>query len=186
MGNRWKLREIVLAAVIAVVCGAIYTGLDLIYGVYSSLSPQLLATLNGGWWIASGLAAFIIRRPGAAFLAELIGGVCELTFGGTWGWAGILAAVLQGLGAELAFAVFAYRSYNAAVVMLSGALGAVGNLIQWYAQYGGATYATSTQIEYILITIVSGIVLAGVLPCLAGKALKRTGALRNYGIAKSV
>ncbi|GMA49650.1 hypothetical protein GCM10025857_10070 [Alicyclobacillus contaminans] len=81
----WKLRDIVLAVIFSVVCGAVYMGWDWLSTLTTSLAPWVQGLMNGVWWIASILVAYIVRRPGAALLAGFASAVFEWAFGSPWG-----------------------------------------------------------------------------------------------------
>lgn len=182
----WKLRDIVLAAILSVVCGAVYLGWDVLtQPLFSSAaSPAVGAAVNGMWWIAAGLVPYIVRRPGAAFLAEVVSAFFEFAFGSPYGTGAIVSGIVQGLGAEAGFAAGGYRRYGTGSMFLAGALAGVGNSIQWLFQYGGVKYAPAVIVGYIAVTLVSGAVLGGGLPKKIGDALNRTGGLRNFELGR--
>ncbi len=182
----WKLRDIVAATMLSVVSGAIYLGWDLLYKfVPSGVNPVVLAAFNGLWWIAGGIVPYIVRRPGAAVLAESIGGFVEFALGSPYGIQAFTIGIAQGLGIELGFALTRYRSYSLASMLFATALGGVGNYVYSYFYYGVDKYSGATQMGYLIVTMISGAILAGLISKLVGDALKRTGTLRNFAIAKS-
>ena len=68
-----------------------------------------------------------MRKPGAALFAETLAAFLELTLGNQWGVGGsLIVGIIQGLGAEIAFAVFAWKKWNIGTTILSGALAGVG------------------------------------------------------------
>jgi energy-coupling factor transport system permease protein len=181
----WKLREVVVTAVLSVVCGAVYMGWDFLFqAVGAGLSPITSAAFNGFWWIASGLVAYIVRKPGAALLAEAIGGLAEFAFGSPYGYQAFTIGLAQGLGMELWFYITRYRSFSTLSLMAGAAIGGIGNTIYSYFAYGVNNYTVGMQIAYLLITMASGAILAGLLPTWVANALNRTGVLRNFEISK--
>jgi energy-coupling factor transport system substrate-specific component len=180
----WKLREIVVAVILSVVCGVIYWAWDYMYTFVATASPWVQGFVNGMWWIAAGLVPYIVRRPGAALLAELVSASAEMALGGAYGLSTLLSGLLQGAGMEIGFAVFKWKRYDLSTLMLSGALGGLGYFVQWYFQYGGDAYTHWNQFGFLVTTLLSGAILAGVLAKLLGDALYKTGALRNFEIAK--
>ncbi|WAH36152.1 ECF transporter S component [Alicyclobacillus dauci] len=180
----WKLREVVTMVILSVVCGGIYRIWDVISPLITIAWVPGQGAINGLWWLAAGLVPYIFRRPGAALIAEIVAAIVELMLGGNWGLGGLLSGVLQGIGAEIAFMLFGWRKYHWSIMMLSGALAGVGFSIQWYFQYNGHTYTSSIIALYTIITMISGAVFGGLLPKWIGDALKRTGVLRNFAIAK--
>jgi len=182
----WKLRDIIVAAILAVVCGAIYMGWDWVTNPLfaASMSPIVGAIVNGLWWIAAGLVPYIIRRPGAAFIAELVSSCVEFLFGSPYSLGVIISGLAQGIGPELAFGAGRYKRYGYRTMMIAGALGGLGNSVQWYFEYQGYSYSIPIIIGYTVVTMISGAILAGVLPKLIGDALLRTGVLRNFEIGR--
>lgn len=182
---QWKLRDIVVAAVLAVVSGAVYLGWDLLFKfVPSSVNPIVLALFNGLWWIAAGIVPYIVRRPGAALLAESVGGLVEFLLGSPYGIQAFTIGIAQGLGVELGFAIGGWKRYSLGWMLFSTAMGGIGNYIYSYFYYGVNDYTPGLQIGYVIATLISGAVLAGLLSKLVGDALRRTGVLRNFAIAK--
>ncbi|MDQ0190028.1 ECF transporter S component [Alicyclobacillus cycloheptanicus] len=186
MNRTWKLRDIVLMAILAVVGGGIFYGWDLVTAPLfgPAMGPAVGAMVNGIWWFSGSLVAYIIRRPGAALVTNFISAFFEFAFGSPYGAGAMISGLIQGAGAEAGFAVTGWRRYGLGSMLLSGAIGGVGNVIQWLTQYQGYTYTLGNIIGYIVVTLVSGMVLAGLLPKLIGDALRRTGALRNFEIGR--
>jgi energy-coupling factor transport system substrate-specific component len=182
---KWKLRDIVLAVIFSVACGAIYMGWDWLDNlVFGTWSPALQGIVNGMWWIASGLVAYIIRRPGAALFAGVASAFFEFAFGSPYGAGALISGLVQGAGAEAGLMMGGWRRYNVWMMMLSGAVGGVGNTLQWLFQYQGIHYTFSTQMGYFVLTVISGALLAGLLAKAVADALYRSGTLNNFAIAK--
>lgn len=182
---QWKLRDIVVAAVLAVVSGAVYLGWDLVFKfVPSTLSPVVLALFNGLWWIAAGIVPYIVRRPGAAVLAESVGGLVEFLLGSPYGIQAFTIGIAQGLGVELGFAIGGWKRYSLGWLLFATAMGGVGNFVYSYFVYGVNQYSLGNQIGYLVATLFSGALLSGLLSKIVGDALRRTGVLRNFAIGQ--
>ncbi|MGE2729161.1 ECF transporter S component [Mycolicibacterium vaccae] len=185
---RWRVVDIVVASVLAVAAGMVFV----MWNVASNplgeplgaLLPGLQALLGGGWLFAGVLTALVIRKPGAALYGELVAATVSALVGNQWGVLTLESGLVQGLAAELVFAVFLYRSWNLPVALLSGAVAglalAVNDLVLWYP---GAT-ATFASI-YTVSAIVSGAVLAGALSWYVVRALARTGALSRFASGRT-
>ena len=121
--NKWRVVDIVVAAIIAVASGVIFWAWDFIYAVL----------LNAFWLFAGPLAAIIVRKPGAALFAETLAAALELTMGNQWGVGGsLIVGIVQGLGAEIGLAIFAYKKWDLLSTTISGALAGVGcGLYYW-------------------------------------------------------
>ena len=182
---KWKLRDVVVMVILAVVCGGIYRVWDVLYPLINTAWVPSQGMLNGLWFIACGLIPYIIRRPGAALLAELIAAMLEQALGSQFGLQNLIWGLAQGVGAEVAFALFFWRNYSIVTMMLSGALAGLGASITFYFQ-GGNAYVGSTVFLYFLFSAISGAIFGGILPKLLGDALHRAGILRNFAIGKVV
>jgi energy-coupling factor transport system substrate-specific component len=180
----WKMRDIVLTAIFSALSGAIYLGWDLLFKAVPIVNPVASAAFNGLWWIAGGIVPFIVRRPGAALLAESIGGFMEFALGSPYGVQAFTIGIAQGLGIELGFLLGRYRRYGPAWMVLSCGLGGIGNYVYSYFYYGVRQYSVGNQVGYLVVTMISGAVLAGVLSWLVARALLRTGVLNNFAIVR--
>lgn len=181
---QWKTRDIVLTAVFSAISGAIYLGWDFLFKAVPIANPVAAAGFNGLWWIAGGIVPFIIRRPGAALLAEAIGGFMEFALGSPYGIQAFTIGIAQGIGIELGFMLGGYRRWNLNWLLLATALGGIGNYIYSYFYYGVNAYSPAVQVGYLVVTMISGAVLAGLLSYVVGRGLKRTGVLQNFPISR--
>ncbi|MFT8593802.1 MAG: ECF transporter S component [Bifidobacterium sp.] len=188
---RWRVVDIAVASVIGVVSSLIFWAAALLWNVIGtpmeSVIPGLSGLLNGLWLFAGPLAAIIVRKPGAAVYAEVVAAVLEAILGNAWGISTLYIGLVQGAMAEIAFLIFMYRSWNLAVSALSGLLAGIGcwgytfftNLqaIDWGGSYGFIN---------LLTTIISGVVVAGVLMWNLYIAIARTGALDRFASGRDV
>ncbi|MGF2949827.1 ECF transporter S component [Microbacterium alcoholitolerans] len=187
---RWRIVDIVVASVLGVACGFLFLAWNVGYlgpkALLEPLLPGMQGLLDGPWLIAGVLGGLIIRKVGAAIYVETIAAVVSALAGAQWGgFLTIEAGLVQGLGAELIFLLFAYRAWTLPVAMLAGAgaalFGGVNNLILWFA---GSDAAFTTI--YLISTVVSGAVLAGLLGWLLARGLASTGALDRFGSGREV
>lgn len=182
---RWRIVDIVVASVIGVASGLIFLAWNTLYQgpklLLEPLMPGLQGLLDGPWLFAGVLGALIIRKPGAAIYTELLAAVVSALVGNQWGgFLTLEAGLVQGLGAEIVFLVFAYRVWRLPVAILAGAgaalAGGINNLLLWYA----GSDATFTVV-YLISTVVSGAVIAGLLSWLLMRGIAATGALDRFG-----
>ncbi|WP_197379719.1 ECF transporter S component [Mycolicibacterium mengxianglii] len=180
---RWRVVDIVVASVLAVAAGLVFVMWNIasnpVSAPLSALLPGLQALLGGGWLFAGVLTALVIRKPGAALYGELVAASVSALVGNQWGVLTLESGLVQGLAAELVFAVFWYRVWNLPVAVLSGAAAglalAINDLILWYPGSAAAFSAI-----YIGSGIVSGAVLAGGLSWYVVRGLAKTGALSRF------
>ncbi|MGE3269676.1 MAG: ECF transporter S component [Chloroflexota bacterium] len=181
----WKTRDFIVAAAIAVPLGIVWSlGWGYVWSAGRAILPELGFVLDGFYVVAGVIVGYIVRRPGAALLGEMLAALLEIPltpFGAIVLWLGLL----QGIGVEAVFAAGRYRKWNLLTLVIAGAVGAL-------LPYFGYTYFTSSvaslgidiQILRIVLKIVGGMVFAGLVGKLIGDALARTGVLNNFPIAR--
>ncbi|MFC2949338.1 ECF transporter S component [Virgibacillus sediminis] len=192
MTNQWKLKEIVLMSILGVVFGVIYLVFFLVgQGIRNILVPFGLAPFGyeiifGIWFIVSIMAAYILRKPGVAFTAELIAGVVEVLLGSAAGPGLILAAAIQGLGAEAVFAATKWKYYRLRILVLSGVSAAVFSFVWNLFSAGNIALAPWLIVSTLIVRMISGALLAGVLGKWLSDQLAKTGVLRGYALGKEL
>jgi energy-coupling factor transport system substrate-specific component len=176
----WRTIDIITAAMIGVVLGVAYWGWSSAYNTLLTPLTSLLGPsqglLGGPWLIAGVVAGLVVRRPGAAFLAEILAAVVEATLVTEWGWSTVISGALQGLGVEAVLAVFLYRRFGWAVAALAGAMAAFAEwCYEWHAYWVG--YSVGWKLAYLGFFALSGAVVAGVGGWYLTRAVAATGAI---------
>lgn len=184
---QWRVVDIVVAAVLGVACGLIFVAWNSIgyagFLAIDALTPGLGGLAAGVWFLAGPLGALIIRKPGAALLVELLAGFMSMAIGNQWGWTTMYSAFAQGLGAEIVFAIFAYRRFNAAVAILAGIGAGVGAAVNEFI-LGNWAKSVAFNAIYGVSLMISGAILAGLLGWLLTRALARAGALDRFAAGR--
>lgn len=180
---RWRVVDIVVASVLAVAAGLIFVFWNIASNPLSApltaALPGLQGLVGGGWLFAGVLTALVIRKPGAALYGELVAATVSALVGNQWGVMTIESGLVQGLGAELVFALFLYRRWNLPVAVLSGAAAGVALAInELILYYPGST--TAFTVIFAVSAVVSGAIIAGVLSWFVVRALAKTGALSRF------
>ncbi|SDL37520.1 ECF transporter S component [Microbacterium azadirachtae] len=186
---QWRVIDIVVASVIGVASGLVFVLWNIasnpISAPLSALLPGVQGLVGGGWLFAGVLTALIIRKPGAALYGELLAASVSALIGNQWGALTLESGIVQGLGAELVFAIFLYKRWGLPIAILAGAASglalAINDLILWYP--GSATAFT---VIYTVSAVISGAVVAGVLAWFVVKAIAKTGALNRFAAGRHV
>ncbi|MBF5032661.1 MULTISPECIES: ECF transporter S component [unclassified Micromonospora] len=181
--NRWRTVDIVVASVIAVAFGVVFWAWGLLWSATDAafaFFPPAQAVLYGVWLIPAVLAGLIIRKPGAALYCETVAAIISALLGSQWASIVILQGLMQGIGAELAFAAFRYRSFRLPVAVLAGALTGLGAAIFDFVYWNKAFDFASYRLPYALITIVSATIVAGLGAHVLTRALANTGVLDRF------
>jgi energy-coupling factor transport system permease protein len=185
---QWRVVDIVVASVLGVASGVIFWAFDQLWNGVSlplALLPGLIAIINGGWLFAGVIGGLVIRKPGAALFVEILAAFVEMILGSPYGWTAVLSGVVQGLGAEIVFAIFLYRTWVWWVAVLAGIAAAVGLVVQDFIMFDAAQ-GLEYKAVFAICSLVSGAVIAGFLGWLAVRGLARTGALSRFAAGREV
>src|SRR5699024_7973630 len=131
------------------------------------------------WFLAGVVGGLVIRRPGAAVACELIAAMVSALFGTQWGLTTVVSGLAQGLGAELAFAVFAYKAFGPVVAVLAGMLSAPLEWVYEIVSYF-PDWSWTWKLAYLPLMVVSGAIVAGLFGWVLTGALARAGALGPF------
>jgi energy-coupling factor transport system substrate-specific component len=178
----WRTVDIVVTAAIAVAFGVVIWGWNALWAAATPLFvavPPAQNILYGTWLIPGVVAGLIVQKPGAAFFAELVAATVSLVLGSQWGLDAALSGVIQGAGAELAFALFLYRRWDLAAALLAAALSAVGAWLHDVPLF----YAALSLADQLLIgafMLISALVIAGFGSWWLTRALVQTGVLAQF------
>lgn len=178
--RRWRTRDIVTASVLGVAAGALFALWNIAHNPIlepvGAFLPGLQALGHGVWLLGGLLVALVVRKPGAALYGEIIAATVSALIGNEWGVITLVYGVVQGLGAEIVFALFMYRAWGIVVALLAGAGSGVAmailDIVLWYAG-AGTTYIAI----YSVASVVSGVLIAGLGGWALARALRLSGAL---------
>ena len=176
----WSVRDIVTASVVAVASGLLFAVWNVanapILDPLGALIPGLSAVGHGVWLIGGLLTALVVRRPGAALYGELVAATVSAVIGNQWGVITLLYGAVQGIGAELVFALLFYRAWGMIAALAAGAVsGAAMATLDLVLYYAGAD-SLFTWV-YAAASIASGAIIAGLGANALANALRRAGVL---------
>ncbi|HZG86565.1 ECF transporter S component [Paenibacillus sp.] len=173
--KRLKLTDILVTVVIAAVFGVVYKVWGPMYNIVQPLGLHAEQLIYGMWFIAATFAFVLIRKPGVAVLAEVAAASVETFFGGEWGVTTLVYGLMQGLGAELVFAMFRYRLANVWVVSLAAIGSGVASLLvdSYYGYIESLTFWNYCL--FIGLRLLGSVVIAGLFASLLAGALEKTG-----------
>ena len=198
----WRTVDIITVAFLGAALGVAFWGWGIFYnGPVTALKigyAPLMGLFVGPWFLAGVVGGLVVRRPGAALFCEVVAALVSMLPGTEWGATVLVSGILQGLGAELAFAVLGYSAFGAAAAAAAGVLSAP---LEWAFEVvkfpsswsdvpvlsvladGGGWYAEWVLVDklvYLGAMAVSGAVLAGLVGWLLVRALARAGALSAF------
>jgi energy-coupling factor transport system substrate-specific component len=180
----WSTRDLLVTAVIGIVFGLIavptlwvFTTLEMFTGPVGS------RILIGIFFVPGLMAPYIIRRPGAAIIAQLIAALVQVPFS-PYGWAVLMMVVTNGLPCELAFLLTRYKKYTLPTMMIAGVLVALPGFFMHAFSFGYFNLAPGVIVGSIVVQIISGALLGGWLAKALADAVAKTGVLASFAIGQ--
>ena len=179
----WTLRETLIVTVLGAVFGVLYLGWVQVWLVAQAIFGSLtMDVVMGFWFVASIVAAAIIRKPGVAFAAEVLTAGVQILLGSPAGLLLLVTGAVQGAGAELVFAATRWRNYSLPVLMAAGVGAAVFSFAYTWIRFDYGSLQHGILVAMFVLRCLSGALLGGWLGHLIVEALYRTGALAGLAI----
>jgi energy-coupling factor transport system substrate-specific component len=180
--SSWRTVDIVVTAAIAVAFGVVFWAWN---ALWAAATPAFVAVppaqniLYGTWLAAGVVAGLVVQKPGAALFAELVAASVSLVLGSQWGLDAALSGLFQGVGAELAFALFRYRRWDLVAALLAATLSAVAAWIHDTPLYY-AELPLTDQLVIGVFMVISALIIAGIGAWWLTRALIATGVLAQF------
>jgi energy-coupling factor transport system permease protein len=182
VSSRWRTRDIVVTAVIAVAFGIVFWAWNTIWtpldGVFA-IAPWAKDLLYAVWLVPAVLAPLIVRKPGAALFAEMVAAGVSSILGSPWGPDVLLSGFVQGAAAELVFAFTLYRSWSLPVLGAAAIASAGAAWIHDWALYY-ADASLGVQLVRGVMMAISAVVIVAIGSVLLARALRRAGVLEGF------
>ncbi|ALA50877.1 ECF transporter S component [Shouchella clausii] len=173
--NRLRLTDMIVTILISVVFAVVYRLWTPVTDLVSLPGLQADQLLYGMWFIAGTIAALLIKKPGVALLAETAAASGEFFAGSPYGPLLLLYGALQGLGIELAFALFKYRVYTVWTASLGAVFASFASLgLDYFNAYLSDLTTWNITLRVVFRTLGS-IIIAGFLASALVRALEKTG-----------
>ena len=188
----WRVVDMVTAAVLGVAVGLIFLVWNQVgyagFTALDTLTPGVGGLAAGIWFMGGPLGGLIIRKPGAALFVEMLAATVSAMLGSQWGPETLLSGFAQGIGAEIVFAIFAYKVWTLPVGILSGAAAGLGayTLELFVGSTPNITMGPAFLIIYLICTVLSGAALAGALSWFLTRGLASTGALDRFAAGREI
>lgn len=175
--------DIVFLCVLSATLGVAYWGWTFVYEVAKPfLNVFGLKYLTAGFWIfAAVFLPAIIKRPGVAILASVIAAFIESLLT-KWGLVAVLWGLVQGLGAELIFAIFRYKYWNRSSIFLATVSATTASYLLDYFYYDYQSLGFGINAVQFISFQASSVVLAFGLTLAIIPQLKNAGLLEQYDL----
>lgn len=181
--------DIAVGAALGVACGLVFWLFNFAYAwlspIIGGILPGLASILYPLWYFSGTLAVIILRKSGAAVYVNLVGSAAEMLLGNQFSF-GFASAALQGVFAELPFALTRYRVFNLPISMTSGALVALeyGVYLMLF-RYQGVSFLSPRGVIHMISELVGGVLIAGVMSWYLYRAIAATGALDRFASGRA-
>lgn len=189
---KWQPLDIAVGATLGAACGVIFWGFNFAYmpisSVFGAILPGFASIVHAVWYFSGTLAVLILRKPGAALYVNLIGTLVETVIGSQFdlGFV-IISALLQGVFAEIPFALTRYRMFNLPISIASGALVALeyGTYLMLF-RYVGVSFVSPRGIVHMISEVTGGVLISGVMAWCLMLAIAKTGVLDRLASGRAL
>lgn len=184
--KNWRTVDIIVTAVLGVTFGVVFWAWNLLgaaVGPALAFFAPVQAVLNGVFLMPGVVALLVIRRPGAGLFASTIAATVSLLIGSPFGSVIILYGAVQGLGAEIGFALLRYRRFGIAAAVLAAVTAGLSTSALDLSLYY-AFWPFGWQASYLALTVLSSVVLAGLGGFALVRALAASGALTSFAVGQ--
>ncbi|MGO4571570.1 ECF transporter S component [Microvirga sp. 2TAF3] len=179
----WTLKETLIVTVLGAVFAVLYLAWVQVWLIAQAVFGSLtMDVVMGFWFVASIVAAAIVRKPGVAFASEVLAAAVEILLGSPGGLLLLLSGAIQGAGAEAVFAATRWRNYSLPVLMAAGVGAAVFSFAYTWIRFDYGSLQPTVLIAMFVLRCLSGAVLGGWLGHVIVEALYKTGALAGLAI----
>ena len=178
---RYRTIDIVTPVMIAVAFGVIFLGYGALYSLLKPVSSVYVPAegiLAGIWFLPALIAGLIVRKPGAALLAEVLAASIEAALGSQWGAGTLISGLIQALPMELCLLIVAYRK---AGPNLTGIAEGIYERISYYPMF-----RFGDTVVYLILMVVSGALLGGLLAWGIVRGLAAAGALNPFAVSREL
>lgn len=181
----FSLRDIIFLALIGIIFGVIYYGGAMIYNALTialtpvGFGPMANDITMGLWCMAGPLAAFLLRRPGSAFIGEFLGAAGEMFLGGQWGAASLISGTVQGIATELGFTLTGYKIYNWLTIIIDTFTTTIVTYAWDWFKNGYNHFTFTTNVALFTARLISVFLFCGLLVRAITKLVERSQVLKR-------
>lgn len=191
MKVNWKLKDVIMIAIVSILFGVVFLGATYAGGFLSGLlTPAGLTSLGyepfyGIYFMAAAFAAYVIRKPGAGIIAEMLAAIIECLLGNYFGPIIILSGLVQGIGFEIIIALFRYKKYDLKTMCLASCVCSAVTLVYNLFISGYSQIAVPVLLLMLAVRLVSSVIFTAVITKLLADKLAKAGVLNGYAIGQN-
>ncbi len=187
--SKINLKDVIMISLISVVFAVIYLGA--VYGASSLaviLTPFGLSVFAneivfGIWFMAATFAAYVIRKPGVAIIAEMLAAFLEVLMGNFYGPIVFVSGFIQGAGAEIAFASTKYKKFDMKTMFLASLGCTVLSFIWGFFRSGFFDLEIGLLVIMFAVRLLSAYIFSTLGSKFLADSLARINVLKGYAIS---
>ncbi|MCL1990478.1 MAG: ECF transporter S component, partial [Defluviitaleaceae bacterium] len=138
--TEWKLQDIILSSILgglfAVICFiTVLVGMGPLVPLFAllGLSGLEFEVVWGIFLMSAVLAPYVMQKPGVATLVGFLTGFLQVLIGSPFAATVWLSGLVQGVGAEMGYALFGYKKWNLATTLIAATGATITSFIlAWY------------------------------------------------------
>lgn len=178
-----------MIGIISVIFAVIY-----LWTVYASISLNAMLMpfglyvfanelVFGIWFMAATFAAYIIRKPGVAIVAEMLAAFIEVLMGNMYGPIVFVSGFIQGAGAEIVFASTKYKRFDLKTLTLASLGCSVTSFAWGFIRSGFFDLSPLLLIVMFAVRFTSAFLFSTLGSKLIADKLASSGVLKGYPIS---
>lgn len=190
MKYEWKLKDVLMIGIVSVLFGVVFLGATYAGGILSGvLTPFGMTSLGyepfyGIYFMAAAFGIYVIRKPGAGLISEMLAAIIECLLGNYFGPIIILSGFVQGIGFELVVALFGYKKFDLKTMLLASWVCSVVTMGYNLIISGYSKIAVPVLILMLIVRLISASIFTAVITKTLADKLAGAGVLNGYEIGK--
>jgi len=174
MFKKFTTRDILIIAAVSAIGGVAKIFIAQGFVLVAAFGPYGSAIWSALFFIWPIIAVFLVRKPGAAVISSLLGGLIELMAGSPIGVIVLYSNFVQGLAADLAFMGWKYLKYGLLQHIVAGTVQPLGGFIITYFFFSFGNLGIGPFIVYVLVSLLGG-AIGGLIAYAIDKGLEASG-----------
>ena len=174
--QKYTTRDILIIAVLAAIGGVAKIFIAQGFVLVAAFGPYGAAIWSSLFFIWPIIAAFIVRKPGAATISMVLGGLIELLAGSPIGVIVLYSNLVEGLAADIGFLIWKYRKFGFLQHIVAGFLQPIGGFFITYYFFGFDYLGATPFLIFVLVSLLGG-VIGGLIAYAIDKGLEAAGIL---------
>ena len=190
--KNWSLKDVILSsmlgALFAVIClGTVLTLIGPAVPIFAviGLGGLEFEIAFGIFLFSATFAPYIMQKPGVATIVGLLTGFIQVLLGSPFAATVWLSGLVQGVGAELGFALLGYKKWNLLSMLIAATGATIASFILAWQRGSWDELANNIVAMRFVIRLISALIISGILSKLLADKLAKAGVLKSYPLGEA-